>query len=289
MTWDRAADTTIAVPAFSISVELSKTAQAKLQAMHESVLVIAYFDGDPLPGKGKYNAPMRGVVLGSDQELADTNNVASFVDTKISQSAWNDLSDKDYYVTINVVSARKASENNLLDCSDPEDRISTFAGKATNVSCRLIGEVSDFTATPSSPQFDGSNSIVDPIVTPAEVASFPRRRVWPTSVCAIAADPVRFADRLVLVSGRYESDGIERSVLTDDKCRDKGIAVSTPASFDGEAAFTKALSSGYPGTLDKIVTGTFVGTFRWQPAEVPKRVLELREVRNLSVVMGKTR
>ena len=133
-------DKTIVVPEFSIAVKLSETAQKKLQAMHESVLVIAYFDGDPLPGKGKDNAPMRGVVLGSDEKLVDTNNVATFSDTKISQSNWNDLSSKDYYVTINVVSARKSSKDNLLDCADPIDRISTFASKSTQVSCRLIGE-----------------------------------------------------------------------------------------------------------------------------------------------------
>jgi hypothetical protein len=49
---------------FSIAVKLSETAQKKLQAMHETVLVIAYFDGDPLPGKEKDNSPMRGVFLG---------------------------------------------------------------------------------------------------------------------------------------------------------------------------------------------------------------------------------
>jgi hypothetical protein len=108
--------------------------------MHESVLVIAYFDGDPLPGRGKNNAPMRGVVLGSDEKVVDANNVATFSDTKISQSHWNDLSSKDYYVTVNVVSARKSSKDNLLECADPEERISTFAGKSTQVSCGLIGE-----------------------------------------------------------------------------------------------------------------------------------------------------
>ena len=133
-------DETIAVPEFSIAVKLSETAQKKLQAMHESVLVIAYFDGDPLPGREKYNAPMRGVVLGSDEKLVDANNVATFSDTKISQSHWNDLSSKDYYVTVNVVSARKSSKDNFLDCADPEERISTFAGKSTQVSCRLNGE-----------------------------------------------------------------------------------------------------------------------------------------------------
>ena len=131
---------TIVVPEFSIAVKLSEAAQKKLQAMHESVLVIAYFDGDPLPGKGKDNSPMRGVVLGNDEKLVDKNNVATFSNTKISQSNWNDLSSKDYYVTINVVSARKSSKDNLLDCAVPIDRISTFAGKSTQVSCRLIGE-----------------------------------------------------------------------------------------------------------------------------------------------------
>lgn len=130
----------IAVPEFSIAVKLSKTAQKKLQGMHESVLVIAYFDGDPLPGKGKDNSPMRGGVLGRDRKLVDPNNVATFADSKISQSHWNDLADKDYYVTINVVSARKTSNDNLLDCDDPMDRISRFVGKSTQVLCRLIGE-----------------------------------------------------------------------------------------------------------------------------------------------------
>lgn len=129
-----------AVPEFSIAVKLSESAQKKLQGMHESVLVIAYFDGDPLPGKREDNSPMRGVVLGSDKKLVDPNNVATFADTKISQSHWDDLADKDYYVTINVVSARKTSNDDLLDCDDPMDRISRFVGKSTQVLCRLIGE-----------------------------------------------------------------------------------------------------------------------------------------------------
>jgi uncharacterized membrane protein YphA (DoxX/SURF4 family) len=75
-----------------------------------------------------------------DEKLVAANNVATFSDTKISQSNWNDLSSKDYYVTINVVSARKSSKDNLLNCSVPIDRISTFGGKSTQVFCRLIGE-----------------------------------------------------------------------------------------------------------------------------------------------------
>ena len=62
---------TNAVPQFSIAGRLSENAQKRLQGMHESVLVIVYFDGDPLPGKGKDNSPMRGVVLGTDEKLVD--------------------------------------------------------------------------------------------------------------------------------------------------------------------------------------------------------------------------
>jgi len=133
----------VPVPRFSIAVKLSERARQRLQSIHESVLVIAYFDGDPLPGQGRYNAPFRDVFLGNDEKLVDDQNVATFDTTKISQSNWNRLANKDYFVTINVVSARKAAKNNLLWCGAPENRLSTFEGKTTVVSCGLIEEQID--------------------------------------------------------------------------------------------------------------------------------------------------
>jgi hypothetical protein len=131
---------TVTVPAFSISVRLSDAAYQRLQSMGESVKVIAYFDGDPLPGQGKYNPPMRGVFLGDNEIFANGKNVATFGSTKISKSSWDRLANKDYFVTINVVSARRASRDNLIECPTPEAQISKFAGRATEVFCRLIGE-----------------------------------------------------------------------------------------------------------------------------------------------------
>jgi hypothetical protein len=136
-------DLTVPVPRFSIAVKLSEQARQRLQSLHESILVIAYFDGDPLPGQGRYNAPFRDVFLGNDEKLVDDQNVATFDTTKISQSNWNRLANKDYFVTINVVSARKAAKNNLLWCRTPGDRLSTFKGKTTEVSCVLIEEQFD--------------------------------------------------------------------------------------------------------------------------------------------------
>jgi len=134
------ADRTVAVPEFSISVKLSEKAENELQSAHEGVLVLAMFDGDPLPGQGTYNPPNRDVILGSDEKLLDTKNIAVFASTKISHAGWNRLSDKNYFVTINVFSARKSSPNNLLHCQVVEDRISRFAGKTTEISCRMMGE-----------------------------------------------------------------------------------------------------------------------------------------------------
>jgi hypothetical protein len=137
---DDYSDTTVAVPEFAIAIKLSPQAEKRLSYLHETIKVLAMFDGDPLPGQGHYNAPMRDVYLGSDEELVDANNIAIFNSTKISQRHWNQLADKNYYVTINVFSARKTFKNNLLDCGVPDEHISTFAGRTIEVHCRLIGE-----------------------------------------------------------------------------------------------------------------------------------------------------
>ena len=131
----------IDVPQFAIAVKLSPQAEARLKSIHESIKVLAMFDGDPLPGQGKSNPPNRDVVLGSSEKHVDSNNLATFNNVKVPMADWNRLIDKNYFVTINVFSAREAAENNLLDCDDPLDRrIDTFSGKTIEVRCGLIGE-----------------------------------------------------------------------------------------------------------------------------------------------------
>jgi hypothetical protein len=82
-----------------------------------------------------------------------------------------------------------------------------------------------------------------------------------TTVCAISAHPARFAGKKVVLSAELNSDGIERVTLTDKNCEDVGIAIETSDHFIDEATFDAALSSGHPGTLDKTISGTFVGIF----------------------------
>jgi hypothetical protein len=139
---------TVDVPQFAIAVKLSEQAEKRLHSIGESVLVVAYFDGDALPGQGKYEPPNRDVVLGNDEKMVDRNNVATFHDSRVPLNDWNRLSDKNYFVTINTVSARKAAKDNLLDCADPLDRrIESFKNKTIEVQCWLIGEPSAPTKT----------------------------------------------------------------------------------------------------------------------------------------------
>jgi len=132
---------TVSVPKFSIAVKLSPAADERLRKLGESIKVIAYFDGDPLPGQGKYNPPMRDVYLGMAERLVDSKNELRFDDVKIPQCDWNRLADKNYFVTINAVSARNVYRDNLLDCDNPiSGRIAAMQDKTTDVRCSLIGE-----------------------------------------------------------------------------------------------------------------------------------------------------
>jgi hypothetical protein len=135
---------TVDVPEFVIAVKLSPRAETRLKSIHESIEVLAMFDGDPLPGQGKYNPPNRDVVLGGAERPVDVNNEARFKNVRVPLSDWNRLADKNYFVTINTFSARKADENNLLNCDDPMSRrIESFRGKTIEVRCGLIGEPHD--------------------------------------------------------------------------------------------------------------------------------------------------
>ena len=62
------ADMTVPVPRFSIAVKLSERALQRLQSLHESVRVIAYFDGDPLPGQDGTTPHFEMSFLGNDED-----------------------------------------------------------------------------------------------------------------------------------------------------------------------------------------------------------------------------
>ena len=130
-------------PALEVSVELSKAAKAKLSSLHESVRVIAYFDGDSKSGPSEANAPFRAVYIGSTDATAEPGKIARLAHVPFGARQRKSLVDDKYYVLLNVVSGRRSVPNNLLDCSDGEFPVSVehpALPEPINVRCTLIGE-----------------------------------------------------------------------------------------------------------------------------------------------------
>ncbi len=102
------------------------------------------------------------------------------------------------------------------------------------------------------------------------------------TVCAISKNPAQYDGRAVSVYGDFESDGIERVILSDRSCN-KALAlqlVPTPKGYDN---LTKALQGGLPGTLDKVVKARFTGAFQWRPDKTPSFVLSVDEITQVSL------
>jgi hypothetical protein len=130
----------MAVPKFSVAVNFSQAAKNRLMSLNEGVTVSAVFDGDGEPLKGAKTAPNRDVFLGHAKSEVDANGVAFFSGIEIPTSAYKRLSDKNYYVTLNIFSSRKATKDNFLDCGVQDERIEVAKREAIKSDCKLIGE-----------------------------------------------------------------------------------------------------------------------------------------------------
>jgi hypothetical protein len=126
-----------------------------------------------------------------------------------------------------------------------------------------------------------------------------------TSVSQITAKSDSFVGKRVRIRARFESDGLESSVLvepqcaflddpkqkrpSDPKCK-LGIVPSDLAGVEDHAdikAFDRALEKGVSGTKDKRVVATFTGWFRCKPAcsAIGGRILEIESIDDLDVTM----
>ena len=124
------------VYAFTVEVVLTPAAAARLQALHEKVAVIADYSG--LPAPGVQATPDGQVDLGSETvELAPTEGRAAFTAAAIDGGDLKTIAGKPR-VLINVVSARHAAPDNLLDCGIFEDDITVAQAKTPRITCDLI-------------------------------------------------------------------------------------------------------------------------------------------------------
>jgi len=111
------------------------------------------------------------------------------------------------------------------------------------------------------------------------------------SICELVAKGKQYDRKVVRVSAHLLSDDIHPMVLVDSRCK---LGVTLVREGEGERHSRRsmalddldhALATGMAGTLDKEISGVFVGRFRCrrQPRRA-ERLLELFDVFELSVV-----
>ena len=106
------------------------------------------------------------------------------------------------------------------------------------------------------------------------------------NICDLFTRPRAFQGKTVIIRGKVESDGIERTLLLDPRCPGKALTIKLPEKSDGNEAILQLdneIFRGQPGTLDKQIYATFTGTFYWKPKQIPAWLLVVSSVSDIKV------
>lgn len=128
----------VEIPSFEIEVTLSAKAAQKLTHDKETIIVRADFSGMPKDTTlQEYKESGQMSLASSERELI-TNHIAIFGGIKFPKSLYDSLADKNINLLINVVSGRRSSKDNLLNCDILEDKMSNVKGRRFTLKGKLI-------------------------------------------------------------------------------------------------------------------------------------------------------
>ena len=129
----------VVIPTFEIEVSSSPKVIQTLSKQKETVIVAAYFSGDPANEKDREED---GQMFITDKliELQGNTRIARFEGVKFSKKTYAKLADKDITLLINIFSGRKSTDDNLLDCGIMELHASKFGNRRFVLGCKLIEE-----------------------------------------------------------------------------------------------------------------------------------------------------
>lgn len=128
----------VLLPEFEIELKLSEKAEKKLKAQNESIIVRAHFSGIPKDTAMSEYLKYGSVNIGSyGVELFD-KRIAKFENVKISNDAFELLSDKNFEVLINIVSGRRSSQFNILSVDILQGKIDSIRTKRHILNGKLI-------------------------------------------------------------------------------------------------------------------------------------------------------
>ncbi|MEO8149306.1 MAG: hypothetical protein ABI723_16795 [Bacteroidia bacterium] len=133
----------VEVPSFEIEVTLNKKAEEKLSNDKETIIIMAYFTGNPkdnIPKKYHDKIDIDGLFLRSYSIELKDKRTARLQGIKFPKELFDLLSDKDIDLLINVCSGRRSTDINLLDCDILQDKMSNVYGKKFTIKGKLIAE-----------------------------------------------------------------------------------------------------------------------------------------------------
>lgn len=128
----------VLIPEFEIELKLSDSAEKKLKEEKESVIVQAYFSGIPTDTTIKDYVEWGEISIGSFRVELFEKRVARFENVKISKKDYDQLSDKNFQVLINVFTGRRSSEFNLLSTEIIQEGIDVIKAKRHLIKGKLI-------------------------------------------------------------------------------------------------------------------------------------------------------
>ncbi len=120
---------------FTVSIDYSSKALQKLQKSNEKIKVLVIID--------QYGKQYMEEEAVADKEIIiNPGEKAVFYGIPSTESHYRYKKNKKYILTINVISARKIFENNILDCYAKAGKIdydiSQIQGKVLKYQCKLI-------------------------------------------------------------------------------------------------------------------------------------------------------
>jgi hypothetical protein len=130
----------VVVPPFAVQVQLSNKADRQLAIRAETIIVAVYLEGGPI-GHSTNTAPLAkegGVRVAEARIELRTGRIARFSSIKVARSLYDQLAEKDLDLLVNVVSGRRSTQDNLLDCTIIQEKISAVAGRTRLTTGHLL-------------------------------------------------------------------------------------------------------------------------------------------------------
>ena len=126
----------VIVPEFSILIKTTDELKKELETTNETVQATIIIDGNGVPFKGIKSAPNRDVVLCVHKEIINIENIISFSGLFIPQNLYDRLSDKNYYITINIASIN--GKYNIIENGYASFRLSEIKSTPLSIFCNLL-------------------------------------------------------------------------------------------------------------------------------------------------------